>query len=151
MEVSQVAPYSPFVVSAPILPPVKAAVRSAGTTELSATKAYNVELSDSAQVRSLKLRGFSVSMISIKMGIDVATINQYLGITEPAADTTALTYVQPKQGYTEPKAVAEGRTLLFQDVNQLTMAQFTWSNTMNSLLSAAKTAEQGMGIGGKLA
>jgi hypothetical protein len=140
--VSQVAPYSSFVVSAPILTPAKAAVQTAKTTALSAPKAYSVELSDSAQVRSLKLQGFSVSMIAIKLGLDKTTINQYLGITESAV-TTKSTYVPPKQTYTEPKALSEGRTLLFQDVNQLTMAQFTWSSMQSKLLQTANSLLEG--------
>ena len=134
MPVSQVTPYNSYVVSTPVLTPAKTAVQAAKATTLSAPKAYSVELSDSAQVRSLKLQGLSLAMISIKMGLDIATINQYLGITESAANTSISTYVEPKRAYTEPKALSEGRTLLFQDVNQLTMAQFTWSNTMNRLL-----------------
>jgi hypothetical protein len=144
VEVSQVAPFSSFVVSAPILAPAEKPAQPAITAKLSAPsapaapKAYTVELSDSAQARSLKLLGLSVSMISIKLGLDVATIKEYLGIT----DTTTSTYVAPKRAYTEPKALSQGRTFLFQDANQLTLAEFTWSSTLKKLLPAVKTATQ---------
>jgi hypothetical protein len=144
VEVSQVAPYSSFVVSAPILAPAEKSAQPAITAKLSAPsapsapKAYTVELSDSAQAHSLKLQGLSLTMISIKLGLDVATIKEYLGITDP----TTSTYVEPKQAYTEPKALSQGRTFLFQDANQLTMAEFTWSSIMKNLLPAANTVTQ---------
>lgn len=139
MEVSQVAPYSSFVVSTPVLTKAKTSVQPARTTELSASKAYNIELSDSAQARSMKLQGLSVTMISIKLGLDADTVKEFLGVT----NTTTSTYVEPKRAYTEPNALAKDRTLLFQGANQLTMAEFTWSNTMNKLLLGVNTAAEG--------
>jgi hypothetical protein len=142
--VSQILPVSTNAISPTYLTtPAKKSYQAVKTTQVPVPKAYSVELSHSAQARSLRLQGFSVLMISIKLGLDVGTVNQYLGISGAAiATTTPPTYVQPKAAYSEPKAVSEGRSQLAQDINQLTVAGFTWSNTMDKLLATVNTTKQ---------
>jgi len=83
--------------------------------------------------RSLKLQGYTVRMISIKMGLDLTTVNQYLGIVETTDKTTTKSkYVQPEAAYTEPKVITQGRNQLAQDLNQLATTQFRWSTLSNN-------------------
>lgn len=84
----------------------------------------------------MKLEGFSVQMISIKLGLDIKTVDQYLGIS--AATTGAAiksTYVEPKTTYSEPKptysepaSLTQARKQLAQDLSQLSFEQFRWAS-----------------------
>jgi hypothetical protein len=80
-------------------------------------------------------------MISIKLGVDVNTVNRYLGVNGSTA-ITKTTYVQPKATYSEPKAITEGRSYFTQDINQLGVAEFTWSGIKNKLLATDNTTKQ---------
>ena len=62
------------------------------------TKAYNVDLSDTAQARSLKLQGFSASMIAGKLDVDLSTVLRYLGTASLAISTNQSTSTSPTQG-----------------------------------------------------
>lgn len=135
MLVSQIAPYGTGSVGVTYLTPVKRTSQTVTTTVLAAprpveTKPYKVELSGSAEARSLKLLGYTPQMISIKMGLDINTVNQYLGVVET---TVKSTYVAPKAAYQEPKAITQGREQLAIDLNQLTLAQYTWSTMVGKL------------------
>ena len=135
MAVSQVAPVSMAGVAALNLTPAIRINPTVKTAVISAPKPISVELSHAAQARSLKMEGFSVFMIALKLGVGVSDVNQYLGVTEPTSATFPTpTYVQPKPAYTEPKAVTQGREFLVQDLNQLIFAQYTWSNMLKNLL-----------------
>jgi len=110
--------------------------RKAGS--LSASKPYSIELSGAALARSLKLQGYTVRMILIKMGLDLTTVNQYLGIVETTDKTTTKSkYIQPDATYTEPKVITQGRNQLAQDLNQLSLTQFKWTNLANKLSTDA--------------
>jgi DNA-binding NarL/FixJ family response regulator len=100
--------------------------------ESQAQKADTVALSGQARARSLKQQGFSSTMIATKMGLNLKTVQKYLGSSEPtltypkssrvtSADqfqrseetATAKTFVEANKLYSEPKltGAAEARTL----------------------------------------
>lgn len=152
MAISQVTPLTFQGVSAAYLTPTVKSAQTAKTAALATPKAYSVELSGTALAKSLKLEGYSPQMIALKMGLDIKTIYQYLGITAATTTTAATTvkstyvapkvststepkstYVEPKATYAEPKALTQARDNLTQDLNQLNMAQSTWSDLMKSL------------------
>jgi len=116
-------------VTAPYPTPAPRPYQAAKAAEIATPKAYTVELSGAALAKSLKLEGYTPLMISIKMGLDMKTVDQYLGIT---ASTVHATYVQPKATYTEPKALSQARDQLVQDLNQLPLAQSRWANLVKS-------------------
>ncbi len=128
MIVSQVTPYGSSGVTTTYQASATKVYQPAKTTALTAPKSDTVELSDSAQARLLKTQGYSVSMIALKLGVDVSTINQYLGII--AAKST---YVAPKATYTEPEALTQAREQLTQDLNQFTLAQYSWLKLIGML------------------
>jgi len=131
--ISQVTPYNSYAVGESSPNRVAKSKQSSKTDELSAKKSYSVELSGAAMARSLKLQGYTVRMISIKMGLDLTTVNQYLGIVETTDKTTTKSkYVQPEAAYTEPKVITQGRNQLAQDLNQLATTQFRWSTLSNN-------------------
>ncbi|MDO9309484.1 MAG: hypothetical protein Q7V04_10505 [Deltaproteobacteria bacterium] len=133
MLISQVTPYNSYAVGESSPNRVAKSKQSSKTDELSAKKSYSVELSGAALARSLKLQGYTVRMISIKMGLDLTTVNQYLGIVETADKTAAKSkYVQPEAAYTEPKVITQGRNQLAQDLSQLATTQFRWSTLSNN-------------------
>ncbi|HBA73571.1 MAG: hypothetical protein A2X82_15630 [Geobacteraceae bacterium GWC2_55_20] len=133
MLISQVTPYNSYAVGESSPNRVAKSKQSSKTDELSAKKSYSVELSGAAMARSLKLQGYTVRMISIKMGLDLTTVNQYLGIVETTDKTTTKSkYVQPEAAYTEPKVITQGRNQLAQDLNQLATTQFRWSTLSNN-------------------
>jgi hypothetical protein len=148
VSISQITPLSTYGIGTTYPPTASKLYQSTKTSAISAPKAYDVELSDSAQVRSLKLQGFSALLIATKMGLDINTVNLYLGSTESAANvTTTPTYIPPKEVYSEPKTIAESRYQLAQDLSQLTIARFTWSNIMFKQLTGntkATTPETGL-------
>ena len=147
MSISQISSLSSYGAGATYQFPRVALYQSAKTSLPSAPKAYTVELSHAAQVRSLKLQGFSATLIAMKTGLDLKTVNTYLGIIESAANvTTTPTYVPPKAAYSEPETITERRKQLRQDLDQLTMAKSTWSNMVSKQSSAgASAANQGAG------
>lgn len=132
MLVSQVTPYGTAGVGTTVsLTPVRSSNQTARTTTLAAPKAaaaasraFDVELSGTAQARSLRLQGYSARMISIKLGLDINTVNQYLGVSEPSKK---FTYVEPKATYQEPKALTQGREELGADVSRLNLIRSTWA------------------------
>lgn len=133
MPVSQVTPYYGITgiytynaTSAVNLP------QSFNTSTLNVPKAYSVDLSGSALVQSLKLQGLSPSAISIKTGLSLNTVDQYLNISA-APSTAKSTYVPPKKAYSEPKVLMQDREQLAQDLNRLTTEQFAWSNLVGSI------------------
>lgn len=128
--VSQVTPYGTAGVGATtLLTSVKSSNQAARTTlaapkTAAASKAFDVELSGTAQARSLRLQGYSARMISVKLGLDMTTVNQYLGVTEPSIQST---YVEPKATYQEPRALTQGREELGADVTRLNLIRYTWA------------------------
>lgn len=111
MSISQITSYSASGVSATHVTPVKSIYQTKKTTARSTPTAYSVELSHLAQAKSLKLSGYPVFLISLKLGLDVNTVNEYLGIT----DTAKSMYVSPKPAY-------RNQDQLTQDLYQLTFA-----------------------------
>ena len=74
------------------------------TTKISAAKAYHVTLTTEAKAKSLKLEGYTVSMISSKLGLDSKTIDQYLGISVETNNVVfKTTYSSQKSSYTSSK------------------------------------------------
>ena len=94
------------------------------------------------------------------MGLDLKTINQYLGVTTTSTNifpltyanpktTTAevkstyvepkSTYVEPKASYSEPAALAESRANLTKDLSGIQTAQYSWSNLLNSITNKASS------------
>lgn len=90
--------------------------------------ADRIELSHSAQAKSLKLSGYSIYLISLKLGLDVNTVKEYLGITDPVKPK----YVTPKPEYTEPAKLTQTRRQLTQDLYQLNFAPSEWSPLISS-------------------
>lgn len=82
MSVPQITPYGTNGVSAATyVSTAGKTYQAAKTTQPSTPKAYSVQLSGEALARSLQLQGYSVTMIAFKMGVDVKTVDLYLGIT----------------------------------------------------------------------
>lgn len=73
-----------------------------------ASPAYSIELSHPAQAKSLKLSGYPDYLISIKLGLDVQTVREYLDITAREKST----YLVPKQAGSSPGGFAEARSQL---------------------------------------
>lgn len=128
MLVSQVTPYGTAGVGVTLLTAVKSTTQTARTSVPAApnpvaSKPYEVELSGMARAQSLHLQGFSAQMISVKLGLDMNMVNQFLGNIEPSVTTT---YVEPKKMYQEPKALAQGREQLGTDLTQLNLIRYAW-------------------------
>lgn len=140
MEIPQVAPYSSYGESRTYLTATKSQYQTSKKAAISAPKAYTVELSHAAQALSMKLQGFSAFLIAIKLGLDMGTVNQYLGITETAAaGTFKSTYVQPKTAYIEPAAITRARSQIATELSQFPFTRFTWSKTLTNLLPDTST------------
>ena|ERR1035437_3545919 len=106
MLISEVTSYSTNGVTAANLTPVNRTYQAPQTSKLSAPKLYSVKLSGEALAKSMMLQGYSAVMISIKMGLDIKTVDQYLGIAVPTTNTTTKsTYTQPKASNTNTKAL----------------------------------------------
>lgn len=129
------------------LTPAKKSDQGAKTQDVSVLKTDSVELSHSAQIRSLRLQGLSTEMIAIKLGLDLSTVKRYLGIVEPD-NTTATkstyvenksTYAAPKAIYTEPKATTQSRDQLAQDINQVNKATIAWPRILDKPPQIFKT------------
>ena len=54
-----------------------------------------------AKAKSLELQGYTVDMISAKLGLSTSVVDQYLGI---AGTTSKSTYTPPKSTYTPSKS-----------------------------------------------
>lgn len=147
MSISQISSLCSYGAGATYQFPRVALYQSAKTSLPSAPKAYTVELSHAAQVRSLKLQGFSATLIAMKTGLDLQTVNTYLGIIESTANVTTPTmYVPPKAAYSEPVTITERRKQLRQDLDQLVMAKSTWSDMVSrQSTSGTSAANQGAG------
>jgi hypothetical protein len=131
VSVSNITPVSSYGSGTTYLTPLSTSYQSTKISQNSTPKAYTVELSHATQVRSLRLQGFSSSMIALKTGLDINTVNTYLDITGSAANVTPPpTYVPPKAAYSEPQTISESRTQLRQDLDKLTMVTSTWSSLM---------------------
>jgi hypothetical protein len=99
-------------VSAAYLTPAKKLNQPQKTAQTSGTKAYQVTLTSEAKAKSLEMEGYTVSMISAKLGLDSKTIDQYLGIAVNSNNVTfkttftpqKTTYTAPKSTYVAPKA-----------------------------------------------
>lgn len=111
--------------------PPKRFVPPAKLSRIPVQKAYHVVLSEAAKAQSLKLEGYSVSVISLKLGLDIKTVSHYLNITASAttvpykttyslpkttlarnrfAPPKTLTSTVPRQGtYVVPKAMTQDR------------------------------------------
>jgi len=137
--ISPVNPDNTYGVRAAELTPAKKSDQAAQTKDISVPKTDSVELSHSAQIRSLRLQGLSTEMIAIKLGLDLRTVRQYLGIVEADENTATkstyvkpkTTYVEPKATYTEPKATTQSREQLTQDIIQLNKAAFAWPRILD--------------------
>lgn len=140
MEIPQIAPYSSYGGNRNYPASVKRLYQATKKKEIPAPKAYTVELSHAAQARSLKAQGFSAYLIALKLGLDVGTVNQYLGITETAeTGIFKSTYVQPRAAYRESAVVTRARSQIATDLSQLPFARFTWSKTLSNLLPESGT------------
>lgn len=77
--------------------PPKRFVPPAKLSRIPAQKAYHVVLSEAAKAQSLKLDGYSASVISLKLGLDIKTVSHYLNITASTANSPyKSTYALPK-------------------------------------------------------
>jgi predicted transcriptional regulator len=82
VSIPQISPYGTNGVSATTyVTPAKKTYQAAKATQIPAQKAYTVHLSGEALARSLQLQGYSITMIAFKMGVDIKTVDLYLGIT----------------------------------------------------------------------
>lgn len=133
MPVGAITPYATTGINATYFTPVKRLYQPPKQSLVSAQKAYEVVLTTGAKVKALELQGYSISMISLKLGLDTKTINQYLG-SAAAANTATFkttysppksTYVEPKPSYTEPEALAAAREQLGADLTQLTTVPYS--------------------------
>jgi len=133
MPVGAITPYATSGVNATYFTPVKRLYQPPKMRQVSAPKAYEVVLTTGAKVKALELQGYSVFMISLKLGLDTKTINQYLGIAAAANTATfkttysppKSTYVEPKPSYTEPEALAAAREQLGAGLTQLTTVPYS--------------------------
>lgn len=68
----------------------------------------SVELTKTALAKSLKLSGQTVSQIALTMGLDVKTVNGYLGVSTKAANSTPLpsTTIAPQAKLTASPSTA---------------------------------------------
>jgi hypothetical protein len=145
--ISPVTSDNTYRVSATELTPAKKSDQAAKTKDVSVPNTDSVELSHSAQIRSLRLQGLSTEMIAIKLGLDLSAVKQYLGIVEPDKNTaTRSTYVKPRSTYVEPKATysesnatTQIRDQLTQDINQLNKATFAWPRILDKPPPIIKT------------
>jgi len=86
--------------------PPKSFVPRAKLSRFPDQKAYHVVLSEAAKAKALKLEGYSVSVISLKLGLDIKKVTQYLNITASAATVPyKSTYALPKATSTLKKFV----------------------------------------------
>ncbi len=76
-------PTKPEVASTPV-----ASTSAASKPEATQPKHDTVELTGPALAKSLKLAGQTPSQIALKMGLDVKTVNGYLGTSTKAATST---------------------------------------------------------------
>jgi len=70
--------------------PEAAKTPAASKPETLEPKHDSVELTKTALAKSLKLSGQTVSQIALTMGLDVKTVNSYLGVSTKAATGTPL-------------------------------------------------------------
>ncbi len=106
MTVGAITPYGTSGVNTTNYTPVKKPSQPPTAIQSIAPKAYEVTLTTEAKVKALELQGYSVSMISAKLGLDTKTISQYLGIAATTnSSTVKTTYTPPKSTYTAPKPI----------------------------------------------
>lgn len=65
-------------------------------THSSIPESYQVTLSTEAKAKSMKIQGYSVSLIAVRLGLDAKTVNQYLGITATTDNIFKSTYTPHK-------------------------------------------------------
>lgn len=138
MPITHVTRYSPMEIKAAAVIPATKQYPGDKRTKHSFSRPYTVELSGAALARSLKLEGYSVTTICIKMGVDVRTVKQYLGIIESDATPT---HVQTAATYTAPRSITQARDQLHQDLNQLNITWTAWPKVMHGRLKGDKSAE----------
>ena len=106
MSVGAITPYGTSGAGAAYFTPVKKLYQTSKAAQSSAPAAYEVTLTAEAKVKAMELQGYTVSMISAKLGLDPKTVEQYLGIAAAANETTVKpTYTPPKSTYTAPKPI----------------------------------------------
>ena len=111
MPVGAITPYGTSGVGATYFTPIKKLYQPPKVLQSSETKAYEVTLTTAAKVKAMELQGYPVSMISARLGLDLKTVYQYLGITEATKDTTfKTTYTPPKATYTAPEPINNSTT-----------------------------------------
>ena len=104
MSVGTLASYGISGVNATYLTPTMKLYRPPKATRIDAPKAYEVTLTAEAKAKALGVQGYPVSMISLKLGLDIKIIEQYLGISVTASDTTVkMTYTPPESTYRPPE------------------------------------------------
>jgi hypothetical protein len=157
--VSAITPFSTSGISAANVSSAKSLYQPATTTQISTSKPYQVTLTGEALAKSLESQGFPVSFISAKLGLDLKTVDQYLGITfiandalfkttysppkpaytppKPTYTPPQSTYVAPKASYTEPQALTQNRASLASDLNQLSYVQYSASQLIDSATKKA--------------
>ena len=107
-----VSPDSSIVTSGINATSLTPVIKSAQTIKMpliSAPKVFQIILSSEAKVKSMKLQGYTASVIAMKLGLDMKTVNQYLGIAIAATPTTyKSTYVPSKlkSTYVPPKLIS---------------------------------------------
>lgn len=137
MLVSNVSAPGVSAIDAPYLARNRKAAKAEQMIGISVIGKESVELSSSARARSLRLQGYSVQMISVKLGLDITTVNLYLGSssTEATRSTYAepkTTYTQPKAAYSEPSSQTQAREQLNSDLSQLSFDRYRWTTMLGS-------------------
>jgi hypothetical protein len=112
MQVNGVSTPSVTTTPAAVTPPKPEATTTPAETKSAAIlpKHDTVELTGVALAKSLKLSGQNVAQIALKMGLDVKTVNSYLGV-KTATTTPVPTTVAPqaKQAATGTVATPQGK------------------------------------------
>jgi hypothetical protein len=152
MAASAISPLSSSGGNATYLSPAKSLYQPDKSTQVIAPKPYKVTLTSAALAKSLESQGFPVSLISAKLGLDINTINQYLGITSTASTALFKTtytppkptyspppavYTAPKASYSEPQVLSQVRASLASDLTQLPSVPFAASQLIDSATKKA--------------
>ena len=101
MAVAGISPYGTSGVNATYFDPPKRLYQPPKASQPSTSKPYQVTLSSEARAKAMQLQGLPVSLIVLKLGLDVKTVDQYLGITVTSTSTSTIS----RSTYTPPKLI----------------------------------------------